>query len=226
MSYLLLYPVLLSVAQFMSDKVNIERSRHRQSLASFGAAIAVSYLFLVLLPEAYGRGFSAFSYAPLLFGFAAIHLLEKLIYKKFPGRCSLHRVKTYHDELHAAILLIYHFGIGAVLMSLLSGSLPSGLLFLPPLILFSTIGNWSVHHHYVTQNPLLRLFIASSTTLGALSAIFFGFGARVNQLLISFIAGVLLFVVVREALPREKEGKPWLFALGVVAYSALILVTQ
>ena len=223
---MLLFPLLLSTAQFLSDKINIERSMFRQHLASFGAAIAITYLLLVFLPETYRSGFTVSAYFPLLLGFVAIHLLEKFIYKKFSGRYSLHKLKTYHDELHAAIIFGYHFLIGAALVNVTGNNLQAGLLFLPPLLMFTTIGNWSVHHHYVTQNNVLRLVLASSTMVGAISAIAFSLSPLVNSILLNFVAGVMLFVVVRESLPKEKEGKPLLFILGVIAYTTLILIFQ
>lgn len=223
---LLLFPLLLSTAQFLSDKINIERSRFRQHLASFGAAIAITYLLLVLLPEAYRNGFTVPDYIPLLLGFVAIHLLEKFVYKKFSGKYSLHKLRTYHDELHAAIIFAYHFMIGAILMNILAGNLRAGLLFLPPLLMFTTIGNWSVHHHYVTQNHPLRLVLASSTLLGSLSALAFTYPASLQRLFISLVGGILLFIIVRESLPKEKEGKPGLFVFGVIAYTLLIVLSQ
>ncbi|MBI2176415.1 hypothetical protein HYU40_03665 [Candidatus Woesearchaeota archaeon] len=223
---LLLFPLLLGMAQFLSDRINIERSRFRQHLASFGAAIAITYLLLVLLPEAYSSGFTVPAYVPLLLGFVAIHLLEKFVYKKFSGRYSLHKLRTYHDELHAAIIFSYHFMLGAILMDLLAGDFRAGVLFVPPLLMFTTIGNWSVHHHYVTQNHPLRLLLASSTLLGSLSTLVFAYPASLQRLFISLVGGILLFIIVRESLPKEKEGKPALFVLGVAAYTLLILMSQ
>lgn len=225
---LLAFPLLLSIAQFLSDKINIERSRYRQHLASFAAAISITYLLLSFLPETYAGGFTVLGYLPLVLGFVAIHLLEKFIYRRFSssGRFSLRRIKTYHDDLHAVIIFSYHLIIGVVLMNFLKADLQKGLLFLPPLLMFTTIGNWSVHHHYVTQNRMLRLVLASATIIGAASAVVFDYKPFLYKILLSFAAGILLFVVVRESLPKEKEGKPLLFILGVMAYTALILFFQ
>ncbi len=229
--WLLIYPLLLSLAQFLSDRINIERSKYRQHIASFAAAISITYLLLGLLPETYsaysGAGaFGVAAFLPVVAGFTMIHLLEKLVYRKFGHRFSLKKLKTYHDDLHAVVLVAYHFAIGLVLVNIFAASQGRGLLFLPPLLLFATIGNWSVHHHYVTQNHFLRLVLASSTTIGGASAIILPSEPVINMLLLGFVAGVLLFVVVRESLPRPKEGNPALFVLGVVLYAALMLLLQ
>lgn len=224
--YLLVYPLVLSIAQFLSDKINIERSRYSHHIASFAAAVAITYLLLSFLPDVYREGFTVLAYLPLVLGFVSIYLLEKLVYKRFPKRFSLRRLETYHDELHAGIIFLYHFAIGVVLISILANDMRRGLLFLPPLLMFTTIGNWSVHHHYLTKNNLLRLVLASSTLLGAISATVFTYPSALSKFILSLVAGILLFIIVREALPNEREGSPVLFIIGVIVYTAIILVSQ
>jgi hypothetical protein len=223
---LLVYPLMLTLTQYLSDKINIERSKRRQDIAAFAAAIAISYLILVFLPETYSGGLSVVFFFPILIGFTTIHVFEKLIYKKFSGSVSLKRRHTYHDELHAIILFVYHFVIGVVIINLLRNDFETGLLFIPPLLLFATIGNWSVHHHYVTKTTWIRVVLASSTMLGAISATFITYPEVVHKSLLSFAAGILLFIIVRESLPKEKKGNPLLFTLGVLFYSGIILFLQ
>ena len=215
---------LLSLSQFLSDRINIERSVLREYASSFAAAIAVTYLLLSFLPEAYSKSSGLILFIPLITGFLLIHLLEKTFYKKFSGRFSLQNRKTFHDELHAAILFVYHFVIGAVLIGLLDKSLVSGLLFLPPLLMFTTIGNWSLHHAYLKNVPYTRLLLASSTMLGALFAKSDFITPNIERVLVNFAAGILLFIIIRESLPKEKEGRPEMFVLGIILYGALLFL--
>lgn len=218
----------LSVVQFLSSHVNIEQSRYRQQLISFAAAIALTYLLFSLFPKAYenSEGMTMTLYVPLIGGFALIYLLEKSFFKKFSERFSLRNLKSFHDELHVAVLLIYHFVIGSVLLEVLEDNLSAGLLFLPPLVMFTTIGNWSLHHKYLEQIPLRRFLLASSTMLGALFARFLfaftGFAHTLEIILLNFVSGVFLFLVVRESLPRPKEGDPFFFIAGIIFYGILI----
>ncbi len=212
----------LSLVQFLSDRINVERSRYREHVISFAAAIAITYLLFSFLPKAYGESSGLTLFVPLIAGFALIHLLEKFFYGTYAARFSIKKVKTYHDELHFIVLFIYHFVIGAVLIGVLEVDVISGLLFLPPLMMFSTIGNWSLHHAYLQQIPHRRLFLASSTVLGALFANS-SFNSRLaEQIMVNFVAGILIFMVVRESLPNPKEGKPMLFLLGIVFYTAVM----
>ena len=214
----------LSIAQFFSDKMNIEKSAFRGPLSSFAAAVAIAYLLLNLLPKAYANSSGAGLFVPLMAGFVMIHLMEKLFYRKFKGRFSIKSIKSYHDDLHAGILFIYHFVIGAVLIQIMESSLADGILFLLPLLMFTTIGNWSLHHDYLKHVSYRKALLASSTILGALFAKSAFMSPFLGQLMFNFAAGILLFIIVRESLPQKKEGKPEIFVLGMLAYGLMILV--
>jgi hypothetical protein len=218
----------LSIAQFLSDRFSVEQSRYREYISSFAAAIAITYLLLVFLPEAYRRSPSPGMLIPLLFGFALIHFLEKGFYQKFKRRFSLPSMRSYHDELHAFTLLIYHFVVGALLIRVLQTSLSSGILLLLPLLLFTTIGNWSVHHEYLQQRHYIRTALALSTIMGALFITFLKtstfYGLAIETGMINFAAGMLIFIVVRESLPERKEGKPLFFFLGITLYTLILLI--
>src|SRR3989344_2861517 len=120
--------VVLAAVQFLSDSINIERSKYREELISFGAAIAVTYLLFSFLPKAYTGSSGFLLFIPLISGFMFIHLLEKLFYGKYALRYSIRAAQTFHDELHALVLFIYHFVIGAVLINIVSESFASGML--------------------------------------------------------------------------------------------------
>jgi zinc transporter ZupT len=42
--------------------------------------------------------------------------------------------------------------------------------------------------------------------------------------MVNFVAGIFLFIIIRESLPQEKEGKPLLFVLGILVYAAMMLL--
>lgn len=228
MNYLFPFALVLSLSavQFFSDRISIERSRYREHLISFAAAIAITYLLFNFLPKAYmeSSGFTLF--IPLITGFAFIHLLEKFFYREYVARFSIKKVRTYHDELHFLVLFIYHFVIGAVLIGLLETDLKSGLFFLPPLMMFSTIGNWSLHHAYLQQIPYRRMFLASSTVLGALFAKSSLSSPLIEAVMVNFAAGILLFIVVRESIPSPKQGKPITFVAGIVLYTLMLFLLK
>ena len=228
MSQLIQFAVViaLSAIQFFSDKISIEKSRFRGHIASFASAVAISYLLLNLIPKAYQDSSGVELFLPVMAGFTSIHLLEKFFYRKFEGNFSIKSIKSYHDELHAAVLFMYHFVIGIVLIDVLEGSLAAGFLFLPPLLMFTTIGNWSMHHEYLREFPYRKALLASSTVLGALFAKSDLMTPLVGKIMFNFALGILLFIIVRESLPKKNEGRPEIFVLGALAYGLLVLLIE
>ena len=213
----------LSLSQFFSDRINIEKSNFRDHLTSFAAAIAIAYLLLHILPSAYNNSENLELFAPLTGGFIVIYLLERFFYKKFGGKFSIKKESSYHDELHAGILFVYHFIIGAVLITSIHNDVSEAVLFLIPLMMFTTIGNWSLHHDYLKGSHMRKVVLASATILGAMFAKSPLMNDLLGRLMFNFAAGILLFIIVREALPHKNKGKPGVFVLGLIFYGFLIL---
>jgi len=46
----------------------------------------------------------------------------------------------------------------------------------------------------------------------------------VDNILISLIAGVLLYIIVKEFLPEKKKGQPLFFIFGITLFFAFILI--
>jgi len=54
--------------------------------------------------------------------------------------------------------------------------------------------------------------------LSAITAVSIGLG------LVSLIAGILLYVIVREFLPEKKEGRPLYFIIGIAVFMGISLL--
>jgi len=61
------------------------------------------------------------------------------------------------------------------------------------------------------------------TLLGVIFAILIPVPAVLNNILISFIAGILLYIIVKEFLPEKKKGQPLFFVIGLVLFFILYL---
>ena len=46
----------------------------------------------------------------------------------------------------------------------------------------------------------------------------------VDNILVSLIAGVLLYIIVREFIPQEEKGEPVFFVIGLVLFCAFSLL--
>jgi zinc transporter ZupT len=75
-----------------------------------------------------------------------------------------------------------------------------------------------------TKNHYLRALSASSPFLGAILASFIDVGKTGEVILLGIVGGALLYTVVRESLPREREGRPMYFITGLLVFTILILL--
>ncbi len=70
--------------------------------------------------------------------------------------------------------------------------------------------------HPTTAWIKIALFL--STTLGVIFAILIRVPAILNNILISFIAGILLYIMIKEFLPEKKKGQPIFFIIGLAPF--------
>ena len=75
--------------------------------------------------------------------------------------------------------------------------------------------------HPTTAWIKIALFL--STSLGVIFAILLRVPAALNNILISFIAGILLYIIVKEFLPEKKKGQPSLFIIGLPLFFVFYL---
>ena len=77
----------------------------------------------------------------------------------------------------------------------------------------------------------LKKIVLSLATLfgvvaGLLLDVFFPLSLEILYLLFSFIAGVILYTVVRYVIPEKEKGRPWLFLFSLIGFSLFVLVLK
>jgi len=101
-----------------------------------------------------------------------------------------------------------------------TGSISAVLLFIP-IMLHIIIDSLPRRH---TKKHHLRALSAGSPFLGAILASFVDVGVTGNVILLGIVGGALLYTVVRESLPRDREGKPMYFVTGLLLFTVVILL--
>jgi zinc transporter ZupT len=209
------------IVHFFSENIRPPEGFVRDRVVSFAAGISIAYLFLRLLPETYRAAFylKEWVFVFLLAGFAVFHLVEKYTYQHADRARLMKELK----EIHSASFFIYYFVVGIVLEDLLKVSLLEGTLFAVPVGLHAALSTASLSeiHGDMRQSILVRVILSVSTLSGIVFALLVPIPGLVNNVLVSLIAGVILYIVVREFLPEREKGQPLLFAIGLVAFSAL-----
>lgn len=209
----------LSVADFFTEGLFFTATENKMKFISFSAGVSVSYIFLILLPEIYSGAISInrILFLAVLCGFGVFHLIEKYIRQNYAGP----KLRREHHLMHSAISFLYFFVVGFILLKVTEVSNVQGLLFFIPVLLHIIIDSLP---RRMTKKHHIRAASASSAFLGSLVARFIDIGKTGNVILLGVIGGALLYSVIRESLPKEREGKPLFFLIGLLLFTIIILL--
>ena len=211
--------LILSAVDFFTEGLFSKASPNKMKFISFSAGVSVSYIFLVLLPEIYSGAIAInkLLFLAVLFGFGIFHIIEKYIRQNFTGP----EMRKEHRLIHSTTSFAYFFVVGFILVKLTESSIAHAILLFIPIMLHITIDSLPRRH---TKKHYLRAFSASSPFLGAVTAAFIDAGEMGNVILLGVVGGALLYIVIRESLPREREGRPLYFVTGLLLFTVLILL--
>lgn len=221
----ILFGLALTAAHFISQRLNIQHDPNRMKIISFTAGIFITYMLLHMFPQLYlGDLFlNRMSMLAALIGFAFFHTLEKYIYQHKSGD----RLRADLKELHMVLLFSYHVIVGIIVVNLTELSLINGILLFIPILLFTSLSTISLKeiHEIIASGKILKFVLAISSLVGVIIGLLFNIPILLFNVLFGFMLGSLLYIIIVEALPKEKEGNPLFFVLGLVLYTILIAFT-
>ena len=211
--------LILSIIDFFTEGLFSKPSPNKMKFISFSAGVSVSYIFLIMLPEIYieSMSISRLLFLVILFGFGIFHIIEKYIRQNFTGP----ELRKEHRFVHSSTSFIYFFVVGFILVEVSGTDIINGILLFIPIMLHIVIDSLP---RRTTKKHHLRALSASSAFLGALAAGFIDLGNAGNTALLGFVGGGLLYMVVRESLPRDREGRPLYFVTGLLLFTIVIMV--
>jgi len=217
--------LILGVVHYFSDRFEPKNPKVKHKMVSFVAGISITYIFLQLFPKVYLgiESLHEFLFIFILAGFASFHLIEKHIYQ--------HESKDLLQEelkiAHSAMFFVYHLIIGILLVQLLNINVVAGILFFIPILFHTAVSSASLIgiHVSIREKIFLRIVLSFSTLYGALLVYFINVPPYILYALLGFIVGSLLYVVVRDSMPKETTGKAIYFVIGVVVYAIIIGVS-
>jgi zinc transporter ZupT len=220
----LLLGLLLGLIHFFSENLKSEEGLKHYRIISFAAGISIAYLFLDLLPQTYEAAvhLKQFVFVFLLLGFAIFHLAEKLVYQ----HANQDKLAKELKEFHSISFFAYYFLIGIVLRDKIQISLLEGSLFMIPIALHAGLSTASLAriHGEIRESVFIKIALSLSTILGVIFAILIQIPTVLNNILISFIAGILLYIIVKEFLPEKKKGQPLFFIIGLALFFVFYVV--
>ena len=211
--------------------------------ASFAGGLAVSYVFLHLLPElAEGNrelrevlgesgerspllGLEIFLVA--LVGFLVFYGLERLAERSRTGRSGAGDGPVF--RLHLASFMVYNAIIGYTLPLDWRTSIPFAVLFTIAIGLHFVLSDRGLEEHYGERFDRWppRLLLAAALLVGwALASLFVPTSSVVVSLLTAFLAGSILLNVFKEEIPSTRRSHFGWFTVGAASYALLLgLVT-
>lgn len=220
-----IFGLALAVIHYFSEKFEPRDAVNKHRLVSFAAGISITYIFLLLLPEVYTGivSLQQFLFVFILAGFACFHLIEKHIYQH-------ESQEILHEELkiaHSTMFFFYHLVIGIILVGIMSTDMWKGVLFFIPILFHTALSSASLKgiHASIREKIALKILLSCSTLMGVVIAYFVTTPPAILYSLLGFIVGSLLYVVIRDSIPEETEGKVIYFVLGVIIYAIIITST-
>ncbi len=225
----LVLSAILSIVHFFSEKTVNRVKKYHQEIMSFSAGIFITYILLEVLPElTLGTDFLGKNvYLLLLLGFATFHVTEKYVYQHVKNKKTLMKDLAH---LHIAGFIADSFILGFALVVFLDTSQMTSklgyLIFVPFLLhtLSSSISVRHIHEHF-KSNKTEELLLSLSTIGGTVVAILLGLKAVAFYAVFSFVTGVLLYVVIRDLVPDDADGRSLYFLLGMALSLVLVAVT-
>ena len=235
----LLAAALLAAVHLTAAHLRVLQVVPRSRWLSFAGGIAVSYVFVRILPEL-AKAQRAFEDAPpltpawlehhvyllALAGLVSFYAVARLV-QKHRDRRPAHRAPATDAAfwLHIGSFAVYNALIGYLLHS--RASLAELFWFTLAVGMHFLVTDYSLREdHRHLYNRYARWLLAAAILAGwALGA---GYRApeRAFAALLGFVSGAIVLNAIKEELPRERESRIWPFLAGAALHAALLLATS
>ena len=222
--------------------------RYKKRILSFSGGVASAYVFLDLLPlieNADPHLHAILGNSPLItiflekaifgvafIGFLVFFVLEYMALKS-RGYQAQQTTRSLEETNASRNVFFLHIGLTAVVSLIICYSLRFEILttgmgvavYTIALSLHFFISDRSMEEHYgALYVKYGRYLLALMPLLGWSLSILFPERTSEAYVLLAFIAGAVLFNVIKDEVPNSGTGKPVSFFTGALLYSGLILI--
>lgn len=237
----LIFAVGLAVIHLYSGKLQFLDQIPRSRWLSMAGGVSVAYVFIHLLPDLNEQqliirqtGILGFLehhvYLIALMGLAVFYGLERLVkqsQKQHPDPSLSETQETVNPGvfwLHIISFSFYNGLIGYLLLHRESADLKSLLLFFIAMALHFVVNDFGLRQdHKRTYHNVGRWILAGAIIAGWAIGQATEISEAALALLFAFLAGGIILNVLKEELPEERQSRFWAFAVGAIAYSAILL---
>lgn len=196
-------------------------AENRDKILSFSSGALISLLFLILVPDLIIQNSANILFFYMLIGFLVMHFVEKFIYQhEFNKQKLLTDLKVTH---------IIGFGLDNFLVGLIIATILESLweitlmnefiietiLLSTPLFLQMLTSSISLDSIDISLNDKFSKIVLSILPIaGAILGIILEIEELFTSYILSFVLGVLFYMIIRDVIPRDKEGSSLLFLFG------------
>lgn len=217
----------MTLVHFLGEEIEEHMHGYREQIESFSAGVSITYIFLQLLPELnkIATETSELIFVSPLMGFSSIHILEKYVSKAdIPQK----EVRKDYSEIHFSFLLLYHAAVGYLVASLVNQDAISGILFLIPVLLHLAVSSLSVTelHQKFAERVSVKVLTSTAPVIGVILYELNVLGAMQFNILFGTVIGMFFYIVIRDSIPRDSQGRPTEYILGMALYLAVILLAN
>jgi zinc transporter ZupT len=234
--------LLLAAIHFWADRIHFSKIP-RSKWLSVAGGISVAFVFVHVLPElqewqeAFAESatskvasfFEPHLYLVALLGLTFFYGLERA------AKTSKQSTrKTTNNEInpnveifwiHISSFAVYNFLIGYLLINREDNTFHRLLIFVTAMGFHFLVNDFGLLDHYEhTYQKKGRWVLAVSVILGWVVGSFTEIHNTYIGVMYAFIAGGVIMNVLKEELPEERKSKFQYFILGMVVYSALLLI--
>lgn len=220
----IVFGIILTFAHYLSDKFHIITHKNRMKILSFSAGISITYIFLYLFPELFQgvQYLSRLIFLFVLIGFIGLHIIEAHIFREK----TKSKIQKELKEVHSLSFFIYHLIVGIALFNITSINPIAGLLLFLPILLHTITSSISLReiHAHIKEKAIIKFILEASTLIGILIASFVFIPPYLYNAFIGFVVGALLYVVVRDMMPKGGKGNPLFLVGGSIVYLILLWI--
>jgi zinc transporter ZupT len=224
----LLFALILALIHFLTERFAHRYKGAEERITSLSLGVFITFIFLDLVPRLYevdtviGQNI----FLVMLWGFILFYLVEQLIYRH-SRKYSL--VYKELNEVDMVAFFIDHVIVGLALIVLILDVDPVASIFIfIPFLFHMLSSSLTVHqiYHKIRVKQGTRVLMSSSILLGAVIGAIIGITTAIFNILLAFLIGALLYVVIKDMLPKYRKGHPLYFVLGNILMLVILLLQR
>ena len=229
--------VALAVVLAVASKINALRGTPRSRWLSFAGGVAITYVFLQLLPEltraqqkmAWQHGSGTWLREHLLFlvslaGAAALFGIERAAKRTKEMRKELgeeERAAAWVFWLHAALMTVY---VAFIAYLLFHRERPAEVVVLGLVMAlhFSGLAVALADDYRSLYSSRGRWLLAAAVLAGGAYSYARTLPETAHHLVLSALAGAVIFSVIKEEIPPEQQSRFWAVAAGIAVAATML----